>query len=266
MTDKKTAKHHAQNDNNRKIDKIINVLTAEVNTGETDMDIDQIEEYVEDNNHSIGAPSPEQYVHTYLPLLVEESLFGTEEYTSEYESEYELSDEIEPEEQDREEEQTNLPENFWHRVIAIFTVMFILTFIVDDSAVILITFINTILSHYREDFQLFISIPGLKKMTGYNDLMNEVSNYIACSDCHTLRVSSKIFCGNNIHKHSIRNAMIPKRIFIYNLLTASLKKLFMRLSFKKNINQWNRKPKVDGTLFNVYNGKLWKKFVDYEGA
>ncbi|OAD72402.1 hypothetical protein PHYBLDRAFT_169533 [Phycomyces blakesleeanus NRRL 1555(-)] len=215
MTDKKTAKRHAQNDNNRKIDKTINVLTAEVNTGETDMDIDQIEEYVEDNNHSIGAPSPEQYVHTYLPLLVEESLFGTEEYTSEYESEYELSDEIEPEEQDREEEQTNLPENFWHRVIAIFTVMFILTFIVDDSAVILITFINTILAHYREDFQLFISIPGLKKMTGYNDLMNEVSNYVACSDYHTLydyrnttqtccnfrRVSSKTFCGNDLYKH-----------------------------------------------------------------
>ncbi|OAD79484.1 hypothetical protein PHYBLDRAFT_162550 [Phycomyces blakesleeanus NRRL 1555(-)] len=181
MTDKRTAKRHAQNDNDRKIDKIINVLTAKVNTSETDMDVDQIEEYVEDDNHSVGAPSPEQYVHIYLPLLVEESLFGTEEYTSEYESEYESSDEIEPEEQDREEEQestANLPENPWHEVIAIFTVMFISTFIMDDSAVILITFINTILEHYGEDFRLPISILGLKKMTGYNDLMNRVSNYV----------------------------------------------------------------------------------------
>ncbi|OAD65364.1 hypothetical protein PHYBLDRAFT_176274 [Phycomyces blakesleeanus NRRL 1555(-)] len=148
-TDKRTAK----------------LLTAKVNTGETDMDIDQIEEYIEDDNHSVGAPSPEQYVHTDLPLLVEESLFGTEEYTSEYESEYELSDDIEPEEQDREEEQestANLPENSWYRVIAIFTMIFILTFIVDDGAVILITFINTILEHYVEDFKLPISIPGLK--------------------------------------------------------------------------------------------------------
>ncbi|OAD75965.1 hypothetical protein PHYBLDRAFT_142948 [Phycomyces blakesleeanus NRRL 1555(-)] len=205
------------------------------------MDVDQIEEYVEDDNYSVGASSPEQYVHTYLPLLVEESLFETEKYTSEYESEYELSDEIEPEEQDREEEQestANLPENPWHRVIAIFTVMFISTFIVDDGAVILITDCHTLY-----------------------DYSNTTQTY-----CNFRRVGSKTFCGNNLYKHSIRNTMISKHMFIYNSLTASLKKLFMCPSFKKNINQLNRKPKVDGTLFDVYDGKMWKEFVDDEGA
>ncbi|OAD74869.1 hypothetical protein PHYBLDRAFT_167209 [Phycomyces blakesleeanus NRRL 1555(-)] len=218
------------------------VLTAEVNTGKTDMDVDQIEEYVEDVNHFIGAPSPEQYVHTYLPLLVEESLFGTEEYTSEYESEYESSDKIEPEEQDREEEQestANLPENPWHRVIAIFTVMFILIFIVNDGTVILITFINTILEHYGEDFRLSISIPGLKKMMGYNDLMNGVSNYVACSDCHTLydysnttqtccnfkRVGSKTLCRNDLYKHMHETVIDP------------MHNLFLRTA-KRMMNNW----------------------------
>ncbi|OAD68286.1 hypothetical protein PHYBLDRAFT_173292 [Phycomyces blakesleeanus NRRL 1555(-)] len=158
MTDKRTAKRHAQNDNDRNMDKTINeqiVLTAEVNTGEADMDVDQIEEHIEYDNYSDGAPSPEQYVNTHLPLLVEESLFETEEYTSEYESEYESSDKFEQEEQNREQEQEsteNLPENICHRVIAVFTVIFISSFIVDEGAVILITFINTILEHYGEDF------------------------------------------------------------------------------------------------------------------
>ncbi|OAD73928.1 hypothetical protein PHYBLDRAFT_64882 [Phycomyces blakesleeanus NRRL 1555(-)] len=161
MTDKRTAKRHAQNDNDRNMDKTINeqiVLTAKVNTSEADMNVDQIEEHIElpiDDNYSIGAPSPEQYVNTHLPLSVEESLFETEEYTSEYESEYELSNEFEQEEQNREQEQEsteNLPENIWHQVIAVFTVIFISSFIVDEGAVILITFINTILKHYGENF------------------------------------------------------------------------------------------------------------------
>ncbi|OAD66216.1 hypothetical protein PHYBLDRAFT_175511 [Phycomyces blakesleeanus NRRL 1555(-)] len=158
MTDKRTAKRHAQNDNDRNMDKTINeqiVLTAKVNTGEADIDVDQIEEHIEYDNYSVGAPSPEQYVNTNLPLLVEESLFETEEHTSEYESEYESSDEFEQEEQNREQEQEsteNLSENIWHRVIAVFTVIFISSFIVDEGAIILITFINTILEHYGEDF------------------------------------------------------------------------------------------------------------------
>ncbi|OAD69919.1 hypothetical protein PHYBLDRAFT_171942 [Phycomyces blakesleeanus NRRL 1555(-)] len=202
-----------------------------------------------DDNYSDGAPSPEQYVNTHLPLLVEESLFETEEYTSEYESEYESSDEFEQEEQNREQEQEsteNPPENIWHRVIAVFTVIFISSFIVDEGAVILITFINTILEHYGEDFRLPTSIPGLRKMTGYNDLTNSVSKYVACSNCHTLydysnnthtscnfkRVGSKTHCKNDLYKSSMKNAMIPKCTFVYNSLTTTLKKMFTRPSFE----------------------------------
>ncbi|OAD75696.1 hypothetical protein PHYBLDRAFT_72886 [Phycomyces blakesleeanus NRRL 1555(-)] len=223
MTNKRTAKCHTQNDNDRKINKTINVLTAEVNTSEADMDIDQIEEHIEYNNdnYSVGAPLPEQYVNTHLPLL----------YTSESESEYELSDEFEQEEQSREQEQEsteNLPENIWHQVIAVFTVIFISSFIVDEGAVILITFINTILEHYRENFRLPTSIPDLRKMTGYNDLIKGISKYVACSNCHTLynysnntytfcnfkRVGSKTYYKNDLYKSSMKNTIVVSNIIV----------------------------------------------------
>ncbi|OAD76832.1 hypothetical protein PHYBLDRAFT_165334 [Phycomyces blakesleeanus NRRL 1555(-)] len=100
-----------------------------------------------------------------------------------------------------------------------------MTFIGIDGA-ILITFINTILEHYGDEFRL-TNIPGLKKMTGYSDFTNCVSNYVACSDCYTLynysnntytswnskKVSSKTFCGNDLYNSGIRNAVIQKRTF-----------------------------------------------------
>ncbi|OAD75364.1 hypothetical protein PHYBLDRAFT_166613 [Phycomyces blakesleeanus NRRL 1555(-)] len=175
-TDKRTVKRHTQNDNDRNMDKTINeqiVLTAKVNTSEADMNIDQIEEHIEYDNYSVGAPSPEQYVNTYLSLLVEESLFETEEYTSEYECEYESSDEFEQEEQNREQEQ-------------VYRKPFREYLALNEGAVILITFINIILKHYGENFRLPTSIPGLRKMIGYNDLTNGISKYVACSNCHTL--------------------------------------------------------------------------------
>ncbi|OAD81216.1 hypothetical protein PHYBLDRAFT_161840 [Phycomyces blakesleeanus NRRL 1555(-)] len=233
MTDKRTAKRYAQNDNDRNIDKTINeqiVLTAKVNSGEADMDVDQIEEHIEYDNYSVGAPSPEQYVNTHLPLLVEESLFETEEYTSEYESEYESSDEFKQEEQNREVYRKPSTEYLAS----------------NEDTVILITFINTILEHYGEDFRLPTSILGLRKMTGYNDLTNGVSKYVACSNCHTLynysnnthtscnfkRVGSKAYCKNDLYKSSMKNAMISKCTFIYNSLTTTLKKMFTRPSFE----------------------------------
>ncbi|KAI9003759.1 hypothetical protein CLU79DRAFT_714287, partial [Phycomyces nitens] len=173
----------------------------------------------------------------------------------------------------------NLPQDPWHRLITVFIVMFISCFVVDEGSVILITFINSVLEHYGEEFRLPTSIPGLKKMSGFSDLTSGVSKYVACGNCHSIfsdvngapstcdfkKLGSNRECGNALYKISNSKTLRPNRTYVYNSLKTALKKLFQRPTFENQINKWNRGPKIAGTMFDVYDGRMWKEFVDEAG-
>ncbi|KAG2192673.1 hypothetical protein INT47_009243 [Mucor saturninus] len=281
ITAKRTAKRHAQSDKDRELDRNINLLPVQQSSVDVDMEAIQFEEDIEYDSYSNDVPSSMEYPDGFLPLSAKDFLFGTDELIEEYSSEHESSDEDAEEEEaeQSEESSANLPEDPWHRLIAIFLVMFISSFVVDEGAVILISFINAILEHYGESFRLPTSIPGLKKMTGYSAMTSGVSTFVACSDCHTLYKSNSEVptcctgkklgrqneCGNSLFKSGISNGLTAKRTFVYNSLKTALAKLFKRPNFETAINMWNRGPKVPGTMFDVYDGKMWKEFVDEDG-
>ncbi|OAD66380.1 hypothetical protein PHYBLDRAFT_152453 [Phycomyces blakesleeanus NRRL 1555(-)] len=191
ITDKRTAKRHIQNDEDKIIDQIVNsrdlhaFWKTQTNTVHTAIEVDQTEDYDKYDNLSTGISESIWNVETFLHLLEEESIFELEE-NYQCSSDIEVSDESdndkeqeEQEEQKQEQEQKqykeNLPKYPWHRLIAVFHVMFISRFVVDEGAVILISFFNNVFEHYGEEFRLPTSLPTLKNLTGFSDLTSGMS-------------------------------------------------------------------------------------------
>ncbi|OAD81287.1 hypothetical protein PHYBLDRAFT_161902 [Phycomyces blakesleeanus NRRL 1555(-)] len=94
--------------------------------------------------------------------------------------------EIEVEEFDTEDPfaTPNMPENPVHRFIATFVVMFASCYVVNKGAVVLIEFINKLLSIYKQDFQLPVSLSGLQSMTGFSAMTKGIKRFVVCQDCH----------------------------------------------------------------------------------
>ncbi|OAD72419.1 C2H2-type zinc finger transcription factor [Phycomyces blakesleeanus NRRL 1555(-)] len=78
----------------------------------------------------------------------------------------------------------NMPENPVHQFIATFAVLFILRYVVNKGATVLIEFINQLLKIYSKDFQLPTSLIGLQRMTDFSNYANGIKKSVVCEDCH----------------------------------------------------------------------------------
>ncbi|KAG2191745.1 hypothetical protein INT47_003105 [Mucor saturninus] len=168
--------------------------------------------------------------------------------------------------------------NFIHRFIVTTIALFVSLYVVDEGAVILIAIINKILEIFQDPFRLPLSVPGLKQLAGYGNLTSGIKKYVACSECHTIydigvsvplsctsiKFGGSSLCSNPLFK-SGSESRIPKRTYVYHSVIDSLKKFFRRPGFEDAINSWNRGPKVDGVLFDIYDGIMWNEFQDIDG-
>ncbi|OAD74310.1 hypothetical protein PHYBLDRAFT_167725 [Phycomyces blakesleeanus NRRL 1555(-)] len=72
----------------------------------------------------------------------------------------------------------DMPQNPVHRFIATFVVMFASCYVVDKGAVVLIEFINKLLTIYKQDFQLPLSLPDLQRMTGFSAMTKGIKKFV----------------------------------------------------------------------------------------
>ncbi|OAD80862.1 hypothetical protein PHYBLDRAFT_161501 [Phycomyces blakesleeanus NRRL 1555(-)] len=86
----------------------------------------------------------------------------------------------------------NMPENPVHRFITTFVVMFASHYVVNKGAVVLIKFINKLLTIYKQDFQLPLSLSGLQCMTGFSAMNKGVQRFLVCQDCHKVYEESAL--------------------------------------------------------------------------
>ncbi|OAD67131.1 hypothetical protein PHYBLDRAFT_174515 [Phycomyces blakesleeanus NRRL 1555(-)] len=86
----------------------------------------------------------------------------------------------------------NMSENLVHRFIATFVIMFASRYVVNKGAVVLIEFINKLLTIYKQDFQLPLSLPGLQRMTGFSTMNKGVQRFLMCQDCHKVYEESAL--------------------------------------------------------------------------
>ncbi|OAD68357.1 hypothetical protein PHYBLDRAFT_173355 [Phycomyces blakesleeanus NRRL 1555(-)] len=124
--------------------------------------------------------------------------------------------EIEVEEFDNEDpfSTPNMPENPVHRFIATFVVMFTSCYVVNKGAVVLIEFINKLLTIYEQDFQLPLSLPGLKRMTGFSTMNKGIQRFLVCQDCHKMYEESALapfYCDSmKLGARSAHNCQLTK--------------------------------------------------------
>ncbi|KAG2192672.1 hypothetical protein INT47_009242 [Mucor saturninus] len=189
--------------------------------------------------------------------------------------------EIEVEEFDSEDPfpTPNMPENPVHRFIAVFVVLFASRYVVNKGAVVLIEFINTLLTIYEQDFQLPSSLLGLQRMTGYSAISNGIRRFVACPDCHAVyeenqsvpphcvftKVGARLTCNCKLTKVTSSGALVPKRVFQYQSLKHALKILFLRPDFEASIQHWNQELKIMDTMCDIFDGVMWKELKDISG-
>ncbi|OAD70992.1 hypothetical protein PHYBLDRAFT_171051 [Phycomyces blakesleeanus NRRL 1555(-)] len=114
----------------------------------------------------------------------------------------------------------NMP--LYIRFVAVFIVIFHLTFLVESGGSILIEFCNTLLSLCDMSGALLLTINSLKHKTGFNMATDGMTVYIACSQCHSIyppetsqrvctfkKFSQSAICNNNLFKVSTGNHSLP---------------------------------------------------------
>ncbi|OAD66238.1 hypothetical protein PHYBLDRAFT_152562 [Phycomyces blakesleeanus NRRL 1555(-)] len=154
-----------------------------------------------------------------------------------------------------------MPENPVRRTIATFVVMFASRYVVNKSAVVLIEFINKLLTIYEQDFQLPLSLPGLQRMTGFSAMTKGVKKFVVCQDCHKVyeenvsvpshcdfvKLCVRSSCSCQLMKSSSLGALIAKRV-------------------AKKVRHWNHELKMMNTMCDIYDGAVWKELKDRGGV
>ncbi|OAD81159.1 hypothetical protein PHYBLDRAFT_72980 [Phycomyces blakesleeanus NRRL 1555(-)] len=169
--------------------------------------------------------------------------------------------EIEVEEFDTEDPfaTTNMPENPVHRFIATFVVMFVSHYVVNKGTVVLIEFIKKLLSIYKQDFQLPVSLSGLQSMTELSVMTKEIKRFVVCQDCYKVyeeSVAAPLNCDFiKLGAHTTCNCKLMS--YVYQSLKRALKILFLCLDFEQKIMHWNQEFKITAILCDVCDGEAW---------
>ncbi|KAG2192664.1 hypothetical protein INT47_009234 [Mucor saturninus] len=210
-----------------------------------------------------------------LPLSESDAIFGAEDECSSFgDSDSDSDNESEDEMLDNEEFNSEL--SFIHGFVVKALALFISFYVVNEGAIILIAIVNKILDFFGDSFRVPSSVSGLKSMAGMDTLTKGIKKYVACGECHSIyendgaplfctfdKFGNSALCGHSLFKSS--SSTIPKKSYVYQSIKHSLQTLFSRPDFETQINSWNRGPKVEKTMFDVYDGAMWNSVKDING-
>ena len=67
-------------------------------------------------------------------------------------------------------------------------------------------------------------------------------------------------------KHGSSYKLVPRKVYTYNGLKASLTKLFRRSGFSYNCEKWRNRKKTQGVYTDLYDGLVWETFQSVNGT
>lgn len=149
----------------------------------------------------------------------------------------------------------------------------------DECAEIVMAFLNAALNLANDPFRFPKKIITLTRRDQAQKVFcNGITYYTVCPTCHQmyLPTSSKkycnhitkvlsdrtvIACNESLHeKSSLANHLVPRKVYPYNSIISTLKKMFMRPNFVREISKWCSRPSLDGYLYDIYDGSVFKNF------
>ena len=80
-----------------------------------------------------------------------------------------------------------------------------------------------------------------------------------------MRSGCKALLLKSVQFTSGRKILYPFKVYCYNGIKSTLQKLLTRPSFVSNCQVWKARPMTD-LLSDVYDGKVWKEFLNVEGT
>ena len=144
--------------------------------------------------------------------------------------------------------------------------------------------------------QLPQTIATAKKLIGTD--RDRFSKYASCPKCHTIypldscklvlgdkSVQSRLCCHIEFPNHPQVHRRCPcdtllmktvrtssgttslraKQLYCYRSLIESLKQFLMRPDFVTKCEAWRKRPKVEGLLNDIYDGRVWNDFMSPNG-
>lgn len=182
------------------------------------------------------------------------------------------------------------------RLYIFFLLLFQSTFRISDTALnVLLQFLSMLFLLLASKFQsdelkLFaINLPRNVKAAKYCYTKDheDFTRYTSCPNCFSTYHSNQQVtkCSyvqfpkhpmasyrqpcNTVLVKSVKNpsqsiTYQPKHIYCYRSVTTYLKELLMHPGFIQKCEQWRNRPEL-GRMCDVYDGKVWRDFLDYEG-
>ena len=109
-------------------------------------------------------------------------------------------------------------------------------------------------------FKRYVSCPNCHEVHNYKDCIKR---------CGTKETSEKCSCGTLLLKPVKSTTgkvfLCPLKTFCYMPIKNSLQELLNRPGFHDACESWRTRNVVEGTMSDVYDGKIWMEFQEYKG-
>jgi len=135
---------------------------------------------------------------------------------------------------------------------------------------------KSVLDVNEDKFEKFVSCPKCMTRYNYNECTIKKSNgTIASKKCCYIRFpkhpqkTRRTECGTLLMK-KVRSKsgslyLRPKRMYCYRSLISCLNEMFSRTGFLDKCDEWKYRNINDESMGDVFEGRIWKNFVDAEG-
>lgn len=159
--------------------------------------------------------------------------------------------------------------------LLVFLVLFGERFLSRDGAVVLLKFMNILLSfvtYGRLRNVVPHSLATLRKKSGMDKLLEDGKAYVVCPSCHCVYRDGEVGHNQYLCDYrdlqndlpcdtplflNVRGRIIPPKVFAYHPIASSIKRLMSRPDFAEDVEHWRACRNDTDTMYDVYDGDMW---------
>lgn len=86
-----------------------------------------------------------------------------------------------------------------------------------------------------------------------------------CHPQHRMRAPCGLPLLKTVEIAGGKRILYPYMIYSYLSIECSIQALFNRPNFHSDVEEWRSRQIIDGTYADIYDGKLWKEFLNWDG-
>ncbi|KXJ06347.1 hypothetical protein AC249_AIPGENE12530 [Exaiptasia diaphana] len=127
----------------------------------------------------------------------------------------------------------------------------------------------------KDQFVKFVVCPKCETLYEFDDCYEERLGQTVIKTCQYVnhgnhrQVFRRTVCNELLLKEVIlkngRKRLYPFKVFCYNSVIDSLKKLLSKANFISNCEQWRNRNVPQGFLADIFDGKVWSDFLYVDG-